>query len=159
MTYETKNLTINSCQLRYPLKFRVFWDVLPCSKIDVDQRFGGACCLHRQGDESSLIPLMMEAARTSETSVDIYLTTRQYIPEGSKLHNRRRENLKSHRDIFCLLRITNLHHRGHKSQSLITLRQTITVHILIPYSKFILILFSHLFVSFASCLYFSGFSD
>jgi hypothetical protein len=28
---------------------------------------------------------MMEAARTSETSVDIYLTTRQYIPEDSEL--------------------------------------------------------------------------
>jgi hypothetical protein len=28
---------------------------------------------------------MMEAARTSETSVDIYLTTRQHIPESSEL--------------------------------------------------------------------------
>jgi hypothetical protein len=33
----------------------------------------------------SLIAPMMEAARTSETSVDIDLTTRQYIPEDSKL--------------------------------------------------------------------------
>jgi hypothetical protein len=40
--------------------------------------------------------LMMEAARTSETSVDIQLRTRQYIPEDSELHTRRRENLKSH---------------------------------------------------------------
>jgi hypothetical protein len=40
--------------------------------------------------------LMMEAARTSETSVDNYFT-RQYIPEdNSELHTRRRENLKSH---------------------------------------------------------------
>jgi hypothetical protein len=31
----------------------------------------------------SLIALMMEAARTSETSVNIDLTTRQYIPEDS----------------------------------------------------------------------------
>jgi hypothetical protein len=38
----------------------------------------------------------MEAARTSETSVDIYFT-RQYIPEdNSELHTRRREDLKSH---------------------------------------------------------------
>jgi hypothetical protein len=29
----------------------------------------------------SLIALMMEAARTSEMSVDIELSTRQYIPE------------------------------------------------------------------------------
>jgi hypothetical protein len=38
---------------------------------------------------------MMEAARTSETSVDIKLRTRQYIPEDSELHTRRRENLKN----------------------------------------------------------------
>jgi hypothetical protein len=39
---------------------------------------------------------MMEAARTSETSVDNYFI-RQYIPEdNSELHTRRRENLKSH---------------------------------------------------------------
>jgi hypothetical protein len=38
----------------------------------------------------------MEAARTSETSVDNYFI-RQYIPEdNSELHTRRRENLKSH---------------------------------------------------------------
>jgi hypothetical protein len=37
---------------------------------------------------------MMEAARTSETSVDNYFT-RQYIQEdNSELHTRRRENLK-----------------------------------------------------------------
>jgi hypothetical protein len=43
-----------------------------------------------------IIALVMEAARTSETSVDIQLRTRQYIPEDSGLHTRRRENLKSH---------------------------------------------------------------
>jgi hypothetical protein len=43
-----------------------------------------------------LITLMMEAARTSETSVDNYFT-RQYIPEDkSELHTLRRENFKSH---------------------------------------------------------------
>jgi hypothetical protein len=41
--------------------------------------------------------LMMEAVRTSETSVDNYFT-RQYIPENnSGHHTRRRENLKSHK--------------------------------------------------------------
>jgi hypothetical protein len=33
------------------VKFRVFWDILPCSQTDVDRRFRGACCLHHQGDE------------------------------------------------------------------------------------------------------------
>jgi hypothetical protein len=31
-----------------------------------------------------------------EASVDIQLRTRQYIPEDSELHTRRRENLKYH---------------------------------------------------------------
>jgi hypothetical protein len=57
------------------MKFRILWDVLPCSQVDVDRRFRGAYCLHHQSD----------AARTSETSIYIYLTTRQYIPEDSKL--------------------------------------------------------------------------
>jgi hypothetical protein len=34
----------------------------------------------------TMIALMMEAARTSETSVDIQLRTRQYIPEDSEPH-------------------------------------------------------------------------
>jgi hypothetical protein len=40
-----------------------------------------------------LITLMMEAARTSETLVDIDLRTRKYIPEDPELHTRCRENL------------------------------------------------------------------
>jgi len=52
----------------------VFWDVLlPCKII------------------------VVQAVRSSETSVDNYFT-RQYIPEdNSEHHTRRRENLKSHR--------------------------------------------------------------
>jgi hypothetical protein len=34
---------------------------------------------------SIIMALMMEAARTSETSVDIQLRKRQYIPENSEL--------------------------------------------------------------------------
>jgi hypothetical protein len=50
----------------------------------------------------SLIALMMEAARTSETSVNIQLRTWQYIPKDSELHTRCRENLKSHRKRLVL---------------------------------------------------------
>jgi hypothetical protein len=46
---------------------------------------------------------MMEAARTSETLVNFYRTTRCYNPEDSNLHTHRRENLKSYKEIFkCL---------------------------------------------------------
>jgi hypothetical protein len=41
-----------------------------------------------------LIPLMMEAVSTSETSVNLYETTRRNIPEDSHLHTRRHQNLK-----------------------------------------------------------------
>jgi hypothetical protein len=39
------------------------------------------------GHTASIIALMMEAVCTSETSVNIYLTTWQYIPEDSTLHS------------------------------------------------------------------------
>jgi hypothetical protein len=44
-----------------------------------------------------VIALMMEAASTSETSVNFCQTTRRNNPEDSHLHTRRRENLKFHR--------------------------------------------------------------
>jgi hypothetical protein len=48
------------------------------------------------------------AARTSETSVDIYLTTRQYIPEDSELHTRCLENLKCHIALICYHGLKNI---------------------------------------------------
>jgi hypothetical protein len=33
------------------MKFRVFWDALPCIQVDVVRRFKGVYCLHQQGDE------------------------------------------------------------------------------------------------------------
>jgi hypothetical protein len=45
---------------------------------------------------SIIIAVMMEAASTSETSVNFYQTTRRYYPEDNHLHIRRRENLKSY---------------------------------------------------------------
>jgi hypothetical protein len=30
----------------------MFWDVLPCSYLNVDRRFRGACCLHHQGGDT-----------------------------------------------------------------------------------------------------------
>jgi hypothetical protein len=51
------------------VKFIVFWDVLSCSQVNVDRRLRAAYCLHHQGDDD----------------------------EDSKLHTRRRKNLKSHK--------------------------------------------------------------
>jgi hypothetical protein len=62
------------------IKMAVFWVVAPCR----------------------LIALMMEAARTSETLVQLYQTTWCYNPEDSHLHTHRRENLKSYFIIYTL---------------------------------------------------------
>jgi hypothetical protein len=45
---------------------KVFWEVAPYSHVEIDRRFRSA--------------LMMEAVRTSETSVNFNVTTRRYIP-------------------------------------------------------------------------------
>jgi hypothetical protein len=60
------------------MKFRVIWDVLPCSQILTDVSEMRTAFIIRA---MNIIALMMEAVRTSETSANIYLTTRQYIPE------------------------------------------------------------------------------
>jgi hypothetical protein len=41
-----------------------------------------------------IIALMMEAARTSETTVNFYQTTRRYNPEDSHIRTHPCENLK-----------------------------------------------------------------
>jgi hypothetical protein len=48
----------------------------------------------------AIIALMMKAARTSETLVNFYQTTRCYNPDDSHLHTRRRESLKSYNEII-----------------------------------------------------------
>jgi hypothetical protein len=68
------------------IKIRAFWDVAPCSLVLIRRRSRGA--------------VMMEAVRTFETSV-YSDTTRRYIPEGSNLHTRRRENFKYHTMTVC----------------------------------------------------------
>jgi hypothetical protein len=47
---------------------------------------------------------MMEAARTPETLVNFYQTTRRYNPEDSHLRIHRRENLKSYTGNEAVLR-------------------------------------------------------
>jgi hypothetical protein len=54
-------------------KINVFWDVAPRSLVEFYQRFIGACWM--------IIALMMEAASTTETSVNFYQTTRRSISE------------------------------------------------------------------------------
>jgi hypothetical protein len=61
------------------MKMTVFWVVAPCSLVEVYGRFRGASII-------KAIVLMMDAARTSVTSVNFYQTTRRNNPEHSHLH-------------------------------------------------------------------------
>jgi hypothetical protein len=88
-----------------------FWDIMPCSPLSVNRRFGGAYRLHLQGRISKWCHLLvrwilaelifptlkMEAISASETSADTQRTSRRYIPEDGTLHNHRCENLISYR--------------------------------------------------------------
>jgi hypothetical protein len=52
----------------------VFWDVAPCSLVEIDRCFGGAYCFHHQGVVYS-------------SSVNIYQTIRRNIPQDSHLQD------------------------------------------------------------------------
>jgi hypothetical protein len=67
------------------MKMTVYWDVAPCSLLDIDRRFRGAYCLHQQSDK----------------------------PEDRYFHTRRSDNLKSHQLLtysFSLDAITTLNY-------------------------------------------------
>jgi hypothetical protein len=51
-----------------------------------------------------LIVLMMEAASTSKTLVNVHQTTRRYNPEDSHLRTHRRENLIS----YSIIQLVNI---------------------------------------------------
>jgi hypothetical protein len=56
------------------MKMAVFWVVAPCNLVEVCRRFR-----ERRA-------LMMEASNTTETSVNLYQTTRRNKPEDSRRH-------------------------------------------------------------------------
>jgi hypothetical protein len=81
----------------------VFWDVIPCSLVEINWRFGGTYCLHIQGrrfakhatsKKKTEKPLNSEAVLSSETPVNVYRTTRHHIPEGYILRSHRCHNGK-----------------------------------------------------------------
>jgi hypothetical protein len=67
----------------------VFWVVAPCGLVKVSE-------VPAASITGAMRAQMMEAAGTSETSVNFYQTTRRNNPEDSHLHTCRCENLKSH---------------------------------------------------------------
>jgi hypothetical protein len=73
------------------MKNSIIWDVAACSRIEVNQRFGGIYCLHLQegGRHHWLLvclPLAfaVESVFFSRISLNVYRSTRRHILEGSK---------------------------------------------------------------------------
>jgi hypothetical protein len=60
------------------MEVAVFWVVPPCL-VEVNRRFRGPCFLHKG-------ILMIKAESTSETSVNLYQTTRCYNLEDNHLY-------------------------------------------------------------------------
>jgi hypothetical protein len=58
------------------MNMTVFQHIAPFGLVETNQHFTVAHCHHHQGDD-----LMMEAANTSETSVNLFQTTWHNIPE------------------------------------------------------------------------------
>jgi hypothetical protein len=71
------------------MKFRVFWDVARSVTLKLTD-------VSEMCTASIRVAMIMKAVRTFETSVSFNVTTQRYIPEDSKHHIRRRENLKYH---------------------------------------------------------------
>jgi hypothetical protein len=65
---ETFGMELYKLKTKWKERMAVFWVAVPCSLVEVYQRFRGLCCLHHQG----MIALKMEAARSSETLVNFY---------------------------------------------------------------------------------------
>jgi hypothetical protein len=61
-----------------------FMEIASCSLGEVERRFSGVYCLYRQGDKT----LMMDAARTSETSVYFNESTQCYISESCHIEGK-----------------------------------------------------------------------
>jgi hypothetical protein len=59
------------------MRFRVFWDVAPCSHVVFEVSYVRTAAINMA---------MMEAVHTTETSVKFNVTTQRYIPEHSKIH-------------------------------------------------------------------------
>jgi hypothetical protein len=69
----------------------IFWDITPCSPLNVNRRFGGTYRLHLQGRRISKATNQRECRWQASkqawhlSSVDIQRTTRRYIQEDSTL--------------------------------------------------------------------------
>jgi hypothetical protein len=79
------------------MRSAVFWNVTPCSRVEVYRRFRWTSCLHLWGRSISQVyvlvvawlaysSILMEVVRSSETSMNLCRTTQCPIPGDGNLH-------------------------------------------------------------------------
>jgi hypothetical protein len=88
------------------MKKTVFWDVAPCSLVEVFWRFRGACCLHHQGDSTRL-----HGARSQKTSHLQAVCLFTFIMRPLKVNIT--QQFYTAKERFWWL----LHFRGHRSEN------------------------------------------
>jgi hypothetical protein len=87
------NYVLSEVLMAVTVKITMFWNVTPCSLVEVYWRFGGTCYLRRQASSSAcfLLPasgflgfFYPEGRDTTflEKLMSFYRTTRLHIPEG-----------------------------------------------------------------------------
>jgi hypothetical protein len=75
----------------------VFWDITPCSPLEVNRRFGGILRFHLQGRILSQARNQHKVGSKQERwNGDFQWTSWRYIPEDRNLHNLRCENFISY---------------------------------------------------------------
>jgi hypothetical protein len=87
------------------LNSTVFWDVLPCSPVEVYCILGELPALLRQVNVLHVTSstLMMEAVSFSEMSVHINQSTQHHIPEDRNFYDHHCDNLKYYIDMKIFL--------------------------------------------------------
>jgi hypothetical protein len=72
-----------------------FWDMTPCSLMEVYRRFDDIYCHHLLVSDWAKQIISKKQVTRSFSSVNVYQTTRCHIPQGSTVRSQRRGNLKS----------------------------------------------------------------
>jgi hypothetical protein len=79
------------------MKRSAFWDIMPCSPLKVNRRFGKnvASIFSKKPAQREGSSKQSSAVCSSETPINFQRTTRCYIPEDKILHNHGCENFIS----------------------------------------------------------------